>query len=93
MVKEYYFINFKIHFEQQVTDHFDVGIKTGFIPDLIHSHEETVDIVSWGAWVQCVFVLLDLHLDKLSHLLNIGKNFMLWARQMLHYPGEDVVHL
>lgn len=62
-------------------------------PDLIHSDEEAVNIVSWGAWVQCVFVLLDLHLDKLSQLLNTGEHIMVWAWQMLHDPREDVIHL
>ena len=63
------------------------------LPDLLTSEEEAVDEVPWGAGVQCLFVLLDLRLDELSHLLNLGKNVVLVAGKTLHQPGEDVVHL
>ena len=61
--------------------------------NLIHSNYKAVNIVSRGAGVQCLFVLLDLLLNKLSQLLHLGKNSMLWAWQMLYKPGKDVVHL
>lgn len=63
------------------------------LSNLIDSDEKAVNIVSQGARVQCLLVLLDLHLDKLSHLFNLGKNSVLVARQTLHEPGKDVVHL
>ena len=63
------------------------------ISNLITSDEEAVNIVSGGAGVQRLFVLLDLCLDKLSDLFNMGKNIVLVARETLHDPGEDVVHL
>lgn len=63
------------------------------LSNLIHSDEKAVYIVSRGAGIQCLFVLLDLHLDKLSQLLTLGENSVLVARQVLHEPGKDVVHL
>ena len=42
--------------------------------NLIHSNKKAVDIVSRGAGVQCLFVLLDLLLNKISQPLNLGKN-------------------
>lgn len=61
--------------------------------NLIHSNKKAVDIVSRGAGVQCLFVLLDLLLNKISQPLNLGKNWMLRAGKMLYEPGKDVVHL
>lgn len=53
------------------------------LSNLIHSNKKAVNIVSRGAGVQCLFVLLDLLLNKLSQLLHLGKNSMLWAGQTL----------
>lgn len=63
------------------------------LSNLIASDKKAVNIVSRGAGVQRLFVLLNLPLDKRSHLLNLGKNFVVAAGQMLHDPGKDVVHL
>lgn len=57
---------------------------SSILSNLIHSDEEAVDVVSWGAGVQCFLVLLDLNLDKLPHLLNVSKNSVLVAGQVLH---------
>lgn len=60
---------------------------------LIDSDEKAVNIVPRGAGVQCLFVLLDLHVDELSQFLNLGKTSVLGSGQMLHEPGKDVVQL
>jgi len=63
------------------------------ISHLIDSDEKAVNKVPRGAGVQCLFVLLDLHVDELSQLLNLGKTSVLGAGQMIHEPGKDVVQL
>lgn len=63
------------------------------LSNLLHADEKAVNIVSRGAGVQCLFVLFDLQLDKLSQFLNVDENCVLGARQMFHDPRKDVIHL
>lgn len=52
--------------------------------NLIDSDEERVDVVPWGARVQCFLVLTDLLLNELSHLLDLLKQAVMASRQMFH---------
>lgn len=61
--------------------------------NLVDSNKEGVYVVSWGAGVQCVFVFLDLHHDKLSHFFILCKNLLMGARKMVHEFRKEVVHL
>lgn len=63
------------------------------IPNLLHPDEKTVDVVSWRAGVQGLFVLLDLCLDKVSQEVSMFEHSVVGTRKTLHDGGKDIVHL